>query len=43
MADGKVKIETSVDQKGIEVGLQESERKINDFGKNAQNEANQVD
>ena len=43
MADGKVKIETSVDQKGIEVGLQESERKINDFGKNAQNEAKQVD
>lgn len=43
MADGKVKIETSVDQKGIEVGLQESERKINDFGKNAQNEAKQLD
>ena len=43
MADGKIKIETSVDQKGIETGLQESEKKIQDFGKAAQTEAQQVD
>lgn len=43
MADGKVKIETSVDQKGIETGLQEAEKKIQDFGKAAQTEAQQVD
>ena len=43
MADGKIKIETSVDQKGIETGLQESEKKIQDFGKTAQTEAQQVD
>lgn len=43
MADGKVKIETSVDQKGIETGLQESEKKIQDFGKATQTEAQQVD
>lgn len=43
MADGKVKIETSVDQKGIETGLQESEKKIQNFGKSAENEAQQVD
>lgn len=42
MADGKIKIETSVDQKGIETGLQESEKKIQDFGKAAQTEAQQV-
>ena len=43
MADGKINIETSVDQKGIETGLQESEKKIQDFGKAAQTEAQQVD
>ena len=43
MADGKIKIETSVDQKGIETGFQESEKKIQDFGKAAQTEAQQVD
>lgn len=43
MADGKVKIETSVDQKGIETGLQDSEKKIQDFGKTAQDQAQQVD
>lgn len=43
MADGKVKIETSVDQKGIETGLQEAEKKIQDFGKAAQTETQQVD
>ena len=43
MADGKVKIETSVDQKGIETGLQEAVKKIQDFGKAAQTEAQQVD
>lgn len=43
MADGKIKIETSVDQKGIETGLQDSEKKIQDFGKTAQTEAQQVD
>ncbi len=43
MADGKIKIETSVDQKGIETGLQESEKKIQDFGKAVQTEAQQVD
>ena len=43
MANGKVKIETSVDQKGIETGLQEAEKKIQDFGKAAQTEAQQVD
>ena len=43
MADGKVKIETSVDQKGIQIGLQEAEKRIQDFGKAAQTETQQVD
>lgn len=43
MADGKVKIETSVDPQGIETGLQDSEKKIQDFGKTAQEQAEQVD
>ena len=43
MSDGKVKIETSVDPQGIETGLQDSEKKIQDFGKTAQDQAQQVD
>lgn len=43
MADGKIKIETSVDQKGIQIGLQEAEKRIQDFGKAAQTETQQVD
>ena len=42
MSDGKVKIETSVDPQGIETGLQDSEKKIKDFGKTAQDQAQQV-
>ena len=43
MSDGKVKIETSVDPQGIETGLQDSEKKIQNFGKTAQDQAQQVD
>ena len=43
MADGKVKIETSVDPQGIETGLQDLEKKIQEFGKTAQDQAQQVD
>ena len=43
MADGKVKIETSVDQKGIQVGLQETEKKVASFGKSTQENFTGID
>lgn len=43
MADGKIKIETSVDQKGIKTGLQESEKTVANFGKSTQENFKGID
>ena len=43
MADGKVKIETSVDYKGIEQGHQEEEQTIPHFGQAPQTQAQKAD
>nr|DAM24091.1 MAG TPA: minor tail protein [Caudoviricetes sp.] len=43
VADGKIKIETSVDQKGIKTGLQESEKTVANFGKSTQENFKGID